>query len=44
MGVREKRKEKRKKDGGGISYGNREGERNRMRKVCILRVVKKINK
>jgi hypothetical protein len=44
VGGGEKRKEKRKKEGGGISYGHREGERNRMGKEGILGVVKKINK
>jgi hypothetical protein len=36
--------EKKKKKEGGISYGNIEGERNRMGKKSILGVVKKINK
>jgi hypothetical protein len=37
------KKKKKGGGGGGISYGNIEGERNRMRKEGILEVVKKIN-
>jgi hypothetical protein len=42
--VGKKGKEKRKRKRGGICYGNIEGEWNRIRKVGILEVVKKINK
>ena len=35
---------KKKKGEGGISYENKEGERNRMEKENILRVIKKIKK
>ena len=41
---KEKKKKKKKGREGGISYGNREGEKNRMGKEGILGVVKKINK
>jgi hypothetical protein len=39
---KKKKKKKKKKKRGGISYGNIEGERNRMGKEGILGVVKKI--
>ena len=43
-GGKKRKGKKRKRKIGGICYGNIKGEWNRIRKVGILEVVKKINK